>query len=328
MPANFKNPTRREIILVAVLLALVSIVFLVFQERKKETAVFQPENQDAPSGQSASNRENERQNIAAAVSQNRQPSEPRPPAVQSREQDAAGPSATPRISGSFQNLRLIHKVDPIYPELAKEYEISDIVELDVTVNEKGIVAETVVTSGRQLFAEAAVSAVSQWRYEPAVINGMPTPLSFDVVINFIDGTISNSFKRMVEADPSIYISGTANQFALPFHTYNGRQYYTATSVMSAPIVHADMARLQQVVNAGWPTDDRVKDFFLYPILYTIYINEKGGVDGLDRRSGPKIAALEAELKNIRALSPAMFDGKAIPSWVSLTIDVPDFVKNK
>ena len=54
-----------------------------------------------------------------------------------------------------------------------------------------MVAEISVNSGNQVFAEAtqmfveaAVEAVSQWRYLPALVDGLPVPASFNVDVFF------------------------------------------------------------------------------------------------------------------------------------------------
>ena len=45
-----------------------------------------------------------------------------------------------RVSIGVQNSRLIHKVDPVYPELAKRARVAGIVLLQVTIDERGLVA--------------------------------------------------------------------------------------------------------------------------------------------------------------------------------------------
>lgn len=84
----------------------------------------------------------------------------------------------------------IHKVEPLYPETAKSSGISGDIMLHVSLDEKGEVTSVSAINGYLEFREAAVSAVSQWRYEPALSSGKPVPTVFGVLIRFLpDGTV-------------------------------------------------------------------------------------------------------------------------------------------
>jgi TonB family protein len=58
--------------------------------------------------------------------------------------------------------------------------------LDVALKEDGAVAQTSVIDGNPLLAEAAESAVEQWRYQPLVVDGKPV-VKFVVVVSFGKG---------------------------------------------------------------------------------------------------------------------------------------------
>jgi TonB family protein len=71
--------------------------------------------------------------------------------------------------------------------------------LEVTIDEKGAVTDVRVIKGHPVFADAAVDAVGQWRYEPAMADGMPVSVSFDVEIGFLrDESVRTSY-RMAES---------------------------------------------------------------------------------------------------------------------------------
>ena len=72
-----------------------------------------------------------------------------------------------------------HQVQPVYPELAKQANISGAVRLQVTVAPSGKVVETKVLGGSPLLIASAEQAVRQWQYEPAADTS-----SMTVVINF------------------------------------------------------------------------------------------------------------------------------------------------
>jgi len=63
-------------------------------------------------------------------------------------------------------LKVIRRVSPEYPRMAKFARIEGIVALDVTVEKNGEVSNIVLVSGHPLLAQAAMEAVRQWRFEP------------------------------------------------------------------------------------------------------------------------------------------------------------------
>ena len=77
--------------------------------------------------------------------------------------------------------------------------------------------------------------------------------------------------------------------------------------------------MQSVAQAGLPPFVVASE--QPPVIISIFINENGSVDGWQWHGSVNIKSLEEELKNIRILSPAGFNGKAIPSWTMLTIDM-------
>ena len=59
------------------------------------------------------------------------------------------------------------KIDPKYPDLARQFQLSGKVRVEVTVSPDGIVKKTRIVGGNALLAGAAVEAVKQWKYEPS-----------------------------------------------------------------------------------------------------------------------------------------------------------------
>ena len=89
-----------------------------------------------------------------------------------------------RVGGNVQESKLIKKIEPVYPELAKRARVQGVVILQVTVDEEGSVSEIRVLRGHPLLDDEAVRAVKQWKYSPTLLNGEPVPVIATVTVIF------------------------------------------------------------------------------------------------------------------------------------------------
>lgn len=80
--------------------------------------------------------------------------------------------------------RKIFEVKPIYPEDAKAAKVQGVVLLDVTVGTDGTVKGLRLTKSVPLLDQAAMDAVNQWQFEPALLNGVPVEVEVTITINF------------------------------------------------------------------------------------------------------------------------------------------------
>ncbi len=78
-----------------------------------------------------------------------------------------------RVGGQVQQAKLVNKVTPLYPALAKQARIQGTVKLQAVIAKNGAVVELQVLSGHPLLVQAALDAVHQWRYQPTLLNGEP-----------------------------------------------------------------------------------------------------------------------------------------------------------
>ena len=79
------------------------------------------------------------------------------------------------------------KISPVYPEAAREERLEARVILQAVVRADGTVGDLEMlssSSDRQEFADAAIAAVEQWRYEPATRNGKPVNVYFTIRVEF------------------------------------------------------------------------------------------------------------------------------------------------
>ena len=88
------------------------------------------------------------------------------------------------VSSDDQNQKLVHRVEPVYPERAKRQQLEGTVRLRVAVDAEGKVENVKVLSGSSLFAQAAAAAVRQWRYEPMLVEGKAVAVVSEVTVTF------------------------------------------------------------------------------------------------------------------------------------------------
>lgn len=89
-----------------------------------------------------------------------------------------------RVGGMIRTPKLVNRVTPVYPDLARAARASATLILEATVAADGRVETVKVLRGQPLFDDAAVAAVKQWRYQPLLLNGIPEPFIVTVILNF------------------------------------------------------------------------------------------------------------------------------------------------
>ena len=127
-----------------------------------------------------------RPSTVVEVTSDRQAAAAPPPA---QEQAVGLPIKAPlrepiRVGSMVQESKLIHRVEPVYPEQAKSIGLQGIVKLKITVNEEGFVYELEVEQGHPILVEAAIEAVKQWQYSPTLLNGEPVSAQTTVTVVF------------------------------------------------------------------------------------------------------------------------------------------------
>ena len=94
------------------------------------------------------------------------------------------PSGPVRVGGQIQAPALIHRVEPVYPQVATLAQVSGLVTLEAVVDTRGQVESVKVLRSVKFLDTAAITAVKQWRYSPLVLNGIPTPFVISVTVSF------------------------------------------------------------------------------------------------------------------------------------------------
>ena len=90
-----------------------------------------------------------------------------------------------RAIGEIKVPKLARRVEPVYPEIARQARVEGVVILEATTDVYGRVTAVRVLRSIPLLDEAAVDAVRQWVYEPLVVNGRPRAVTFTVTVRFV-----------------------------------------------------------------------------------------------------------------------------------------------
>ena len=96
----------------------------------------------------------------------------------------ARPKGPVRVGGRVREPRLINRVEPTYPALARQTHVSGSVVIEAIISEQGDVVEMKVVSGPPLLIQAALDAVRRWKYEPTYLNDQPVPVQLNVTVVF------------------------------------------------------------------------------------------------------------------------------------------------
>jgi periplasmic protein TonB len=97
------------------------------------------------------------------------------------------PSAPLRVGGTVQMAKLIRKVIPEYPSLARAARISGVVHLVGIIAKDGTIRNLQLIGGHPMLARAAMQAVEQWVYEPTLLNGEPVEVIAPIEVSFTLG---------------------------------------------------------------------------------------------------------------------------------------------
>jgi protein TonB len=115
---------------------------------------------------------------------------PPPPPVHVVPQQAVqavpkGPVSVDLIPGGRVKLaHPIHRVEPVYPALARQMRIAGTVELEGIITVDGHLRELHVKSGHALLVKAAMDAVKQWIYAPTTLNEQPVEVIAPITVTF------------------------------------------------------------------------------------------------------------------------------------------------
>jgi protein TonB len=89
-----------------------------------------------------------------------------------------------RVSEAVSKALLIKRVEPHYPDRARQNRLQGLVVLKALIDANGEVRDLTLVSGHPFLAPAAAEAVKDWKYKPYLLNGQAVEVETQVVVNF------------------------------------------------------------------------------------------------------------------------------------------------
>jgi protein TonB len=79
---------------------------------------------------------------------------------------------------------LIHKVNPSYPQAARDAHIEGTVVLCASISKEGRIENLTAASGPPELIPSSIKAVKKWRYKPYLLNGEPVVIHTEIRVNY------------------------------------------------------------------------------------------------------------------------------------------------
>lgn len=89
----------------------------------------------------------------------------------------------PMISRSMQGY-LVHRVEPVYPNIARTAGVQGAVLIRAVISTDGRIEQAKVVSGSPWLSRAALDAIQQWRYRPYYLNDQPVEVETEITVMF------------------------------------------------------------------------------------------------------------------------------------------------
>jgi len=91
----------------------------------------------------------------------------------------------PLVVSNLGEGSLLHRVQPVYPSIARQARVQGAVELRAIISKTGTIENLVVVRGHPMLASAAIDAVRQWRYRPYLLNHEAIAVETEITVNFV-----------------------------------------------------------------------------------------------------------------------------------------------
>ncbi|MFZ3342578.1 MAG: TonB family protein [Terriglobales bacterium] len=99
-------------------------------------------------------------------------------------QAASGEEAPVRVSPETMEMRIVSKVDPVYPESARQKGVQGLAVLDAVIAADGTVTKLRPVAGDEQLVKSATEAVRSWRFEPYQSSGRAVAVETTIAVEF------------------------------------------------------------------------------------------------------------------------------------------------
>jgi protein TonB len=93
--------------------------------------------------------------------------------------------AKPPLVSVMMQGNLVHRVEPVYPAIARSAGVQGTVLVRALISPQGHIEQAQVISGSPLLSAAALSAIKEWKYRPYILNGNPIEVETEITVNFV-----------------------------------------------------------------------------------------------------------------------------------------------
>lgn len=112
------------------------------------------------------------------------PAQMMPVSVPVRQPEVQSISEPVAVNEQSARARLVHTVDPVYPEEAIGQKLQGSVVLQALIARDGSVEDLKIVRGYFVLGRAAIAAVKQWRFQPYTLNGHAASTQTVITVNF------------------------------------------------------------------------------------------------------------------------------------------------
>lgn len=88
------------------------------------------------------------------------------------------------LSAGVATGMLIHRVEPVYPQFARDNHLGGTVVLRAKITKAGTIGDLHVVSGPKIFYPVAMDAVKNWKYKPYMLNNQPVEVETTISLIF------------------------------------------------------------------------------------------------------------------------------------------------
>ncbi len=174
------------------------------------------------------------------------------------EPTASAQAGQQRVPGGALQSSAIKKVQPSYPPIAKAAGAEGAVQVQITVNESGEVADAQVVSGHPLLRDPAIAAAKQWVFKPTEIGGQAKKVQGTLTFNFVlqkdtESNPTSSTQTVLRAkSPMIErLKGDVRQESLGKQMIDGIEAEGSRTIETIPAGAIGNERPLEIVNERW-----------------------------------------------------------------------------